>query len=237
VTVTIPHEAVEELAAIGVDAFITTRAAGTFGTNGEEPVKDVMGRWSELVDELRPNAPRLATARQVHGARVITHDSRWEGWLRADAADGHLAPQPGTALAVTIADCVPVFLAHPAGAVALLHAGWRGTAARILAAGVRAMAAAGFAAGDLVAHFGPGICGRCYEVGPDVYAALTGRRVDAPCHVDLREVLADQARALGIRMASTSRWCTRCDNDRFYSHRAGDAGRQIAVICVHLDSP
>jgi len=132
---------------------------------------------------------------------------------------------------------VPVFLAHPRGAVALLHAGWRGTAARILEAGASALERAGFPARELVAHLGPAVCGGCYEVGPDVYARLTGRTANAPAHVDLRALLADQAHAAGIRTVSVSRWCTRCDNDRFYSHRAGDGGRQLAVVCVHLDSP
>jgi copper oxidase (laccase) domain-containing protein len=133
-------------------------------------------------------------------------------------------------MAVTIADCVPVFVAHPGGATAMLHSGWRGTAAGILARGVVTFTAAGLRAGDLLVHLGPAICGRCYEVSPDVYAQLTGRAVDRPSTVDLRELLAAQAAALGVRRVTASAACTRCDNDRFYSHRAGDEGRQLGVI-------
>jgi copper oxidase (laccase) domain-containing protein len=79
-------------------------------------------------------------------------------------------------------------------------------------------------------HLGPSICGRCYEVSPDAYAAVTGRTVNAPTAVDLRAAIADHARGAGVRQISTSGFCTRCDNDRFYSHRAGDAGRQLGVI-------
>jgi len=230
VTLQVAREEIPALAELGVVAFTTTREAGTFGTAGSEPVGMVMGRWWSLVTQLGAFGPRFATARQVHGNRVVSHRPEWEGWLRVDAADGHAAPDPGTALAVTVADCVPVFLAHPAGPIALLHAGWRGTAARILEAGVAALARAGCAPAELVAHLGPAICGRCYEVGPDVHQALTGRAVDAPATVDLRALLADQARALGLTRLTVSPWCTRCDADRFFSHRGGDAGRQLAVM-------
>ena len=222
--------AIDDFAAFGVRAFTTTRAAGSFGTGGDEPVRVVMDRWARLRAELAPGAGRLATASQVHGARVVVHDGEWEGWLRVDRADGHVAPRRGTALAVTIADCVPVLLAHPSGAVAALHSGWRGTEAGIAAEGVRLLVSRGHAARDIRAHLGPAICGRCYEVGADVHARLTGRVVDRPTPVDLRALIADQLRAQGVREIAVSEWCTRCDADRFHSHRAGDAGRQLAVI-------
>lgn len=236
-TLRVAREEIPALADLGVVAFTTTREAGTFGTAGSEPVGEVMGRWGELVADLGTLAPRFATARQVHGRRVVVHEAAWEGWLRVDAADGHVAPRPGTALAVTVADCVPVFLAHPGGAIALLHAGWRGTAGRILEAGVEALGRAGCAPGELAAHLGPAICGRCYEVGPDVYESLTGRTVAVPTTVDLRALLADQARALGLTRVTVSPWCTRCDGARFFSHRAGDAGRQLAVMVRPARSP
>jgi copper oxidase (laccase) domain-containing protein len=67
-------------------------------------------------------------------------------------------------------------------------------------------------------------------VSADVYRQLTGHTVATPTTVDLRALLADRARALGVRHISISPWCTRCHNDRFFSHRAGDSGRQIAVL-------
>ena len=133
-------------------------------------------------------------------------------------------------MAVTVADCVPVFLAHPSGAIALLHSGWRGTVGRILERGIAVLEAHGARASELHLHLGPAICGRCYEVSPDVYGQLTGRRVERPTPVDLRAVLADHGRAAGVRHVSVSPACTRCDNDRFFSHRAGDAGRQLGVM-------
>ena len=226
----VAREVVDDFAAFGIRAFTTTRAAGTYGTNGPEPVCEVMERWYSLIDELRPLAPRFATARQVHGTRVVVHTGDWEGWLRIADADGHAAPERGTAAAVSIADCVPVFIAHPSGATALLHSGWRGTAARILDEGVAVLERRGFAASELRMHLGPSICGKCYEVSPDVYRQLTSKGVSKPTPVDLRALLADRARTLGVRHITISPCCTRCHNERFFSHRAGDTGRQVAVL-------
>jgi len=84
-------------------------------------------------------------------------------------------------------------------------------------------------------HTGPAICGKCYEVSGDVYAQLTGTNPGVPRTVDLRALIADQARARGVVHITTSSSCTRCDNDRFFSHRAGDAGRQLGVMIA--DAP
>lgn len=223
-------ESVPDLSDLGVTAFTTTRTVGTFGMHSEEPVREVMGRWAMLRRELAVFGTRLATAGQVHGSRILVHDGVWRGWLRGDDADGHLAPFRGTAVAVTVADCVPVFIAHPAGAVMALHSGWRGTAARILEQGLAQLASAGFPIVDARIHFGPAICGQCYEVSADVYVQLTGRDPGKPTPVDLRAILTQQARSAGARRVTASTLCTRCDNDRFFSHRAGDTGRQIGVI-------
>jgi YfiH family protein len=133
-------------------------------------------------------------------------------------------------MAVTVADCVPVFLAHPSGAAAALHSGWRGTAARITESAIRQLGTLGLKPADLKLHCGPAICGRCYEVSAEVFTKLTGRDPGRPAKVDLRALIADQARALGVHQISISPLCTKCNNDRFFSHRAGDQGRQLGVI-------
>ena len=87
---------------------------------------------------------------------------------------------------------------------------------------------------ELTLHLGPAICGGCYEVSPDVFERLTSRTVDRPTTVDLRALIADHARLRGVRRISISASCTRCNNDRFYSHRAGDSGRQLGVLIAPL---
>jgi len=226
-SVPVPH-----LEALGLRAFTTTRAAGSYSTAGTAPVSEIMERWRRLQLELAPAARRLATSVQVHGNRVLVHEAGWEGWLRGPEADGHFAPAPGTALAVSIADCVPVFLAHPSGAVALLHSGWRGTAARIVERAIALFHERGLAPRDLHLATGPAICGRCYEVSPHVYEQLTGRATSRHRPVDLRALIVEHAASAGGHKSEVSALCTRCGNDRFYAHRAGDAGRQLAVIAA-----
>jgi YfiH family protein len=226
-------EIVESFAELGVAAFTTGRAAGSFGMQSREPVCDVTARWTALRSLLGGPEGRLAAAYQVHGDRILHHDGVWQGFLRGPEADGHLSARRGTAMAVSVADCVPVFIAHPEGSAAALHSGWRGTAARITEKAIRQLGELGLAPADLRLHCGPAICGACYQVSPDVYGQLTGQSVSAPTTVDLRALIAAHARSAGVKHISISPLCTKCDNDRFFSHRAGDAGRQLGVVLAH----
>ena len=230
------REVVTEFARIGITAFTTTRSHGDFAIADSPPDADNVERWKALQRDLEPRPCGLASAHQVHGTNIAEHRSPWDGWVRLSGVDAHIVTSPVGAAAVTVADCVPVFIAHPSGTVAMVHAGWRGTAAGIVAATISRLGNSDLAAGDLHMHLGPAICGRCYGVGPDVYEQLTGWQTIRNRNVDLRALLAEQAREAGVRSVSASAWCTRCDNDRFFSHRAGDSQRQIAVIVARSDS-
>ena len=232
----VPKEVITDFEPWGIRAFTTTREAGSFGLAGTDPVNEVMGRWSAVQRELAPTVRRLVSVRQVHGTRVVVHTGGWEGWLRNGEADGHITKEKGTALAIGIADCVPVFIAHPSGVVALLHSGWRGTAARITPEAIQALARYGIPPDELAIHLGPAICGRCYEVSVEVREQLTGQPVTRPGHVDLRSLIAEHASELGVQKITVSEYCTRHDNDRFFSHRAGDKGRQIGVIAAQISA-
>jgi YfiH family protein len=239
-----PREHVAELARLGITAFTTTRAHGDFALAEPVPDESSVARWAELQRSLCEPACGLASARQAHGTAIAVHHRPWDGWVRLDGLDAHVVTASSGAAAVTIADCVPVFIAHPSGAVAVVHAGWRGVAGRILPKSLESMQAAfdsrpttraeplgpRLSASDCSIHLGPAICGRCYEVGPDIYEQLTGYQTLRSRNVDLRALLAEQAKEAGVSSVSASAWCTRCDNDRFFSHRAGDSGRQVAVI-------
>jgi copper oxidase (laccase) domain-containing protein len=165
---------------------------------------------------------------------VAWHE-RAEGWLQVEGVDGHGTAAHGVLLTVTVADCIPVYLVDPhRRAVALLHAGWRGTAAGILSRGLALLAErAGTEPDDVVMHAGVGICGPCYEVGSEVVTGV-GLPADGPgpWHVDLRERLAAQGRWLGIGEVTRSSWCSAHDRPRFYSHRAsgGTDGRMVAYL-------
>ena len=222
----------------GVVAGITGRrgSQGDFdlGLWTAEPVGDVMQRWRAFRAAV-PGFPSRVMAHQVHGDRVLWHDAPSDGWLIADGADGHAPSQPGVLLMVTVADCVPVYLVAPERrAIALLHAGWRGTAAGILSRGVELLGErSGAEPGELVMHAGVAISGPCYEVGAEVMAGV-GREAagPGPWHLDIREVLAEQAAALGIGSVSASGHCTSRENREFHSHRAsgGRDGRMVAYL-------
>ena len=196
----------------------------------------VMENWLAFGSLQRPEFWSLAVARQVHGAVIEEHDEATRGWHITDGKDAHLTAAPGLLLTVTVADCIPVYLAHvESRTVALLHAGWRGTAAGVLETGVRAlMRRAACQTSEIVMHCGVGICGECYEVGSEVVLGVTGRRTSGPQRLDLRGVLADRAAQIGIRDVTVSTWCSSHDMDRFFSHRRskGSDGRMLAYLGV-----
>ena len=213
-------------------------ADADFGLFTGAPAGEVMRRWESLSKDT--GCGSLVHARQVHGCSVALHEATPPGLLLAPPCDGHATRRAGTLLAVSVADCVPVFVVAPrARAVMLLHAGWRGVAGGILEAGL-AMLEQDFGthAREAHMHVGPAICGRCYEVGREVHEALGLPRPASPSQpVDLRRVLADRALAAGADPAqlTTSTFCTRCADAPFFSHRGGDAGRQVAVLGITPD--
>lgn len=230
------------------------------GVTGAGPETDfglsTVGSALRLLDRYQALAERLgfralAVPRQVHGSRVVDvsrvapapgvrppEHPRPSGeepvLLLPGRADGVVTGRAGLLLAVTAADCVPVYLSAPDAAVlALLHAGWRGVAAGVLEAGLRSLRRDhDVRPEELYVHFGAAICGACYEVGAEVMEAL-GRPAERG-FLDLRDELAGRALAHGIDASrlTASGWCTRCDADRFHSHRgsAGDAGRMAAYL-------
>ncbi len=217
----------------GVVAGITTRGSAAepfdLGLAGAQGIGRVLDRW-RLLAATFPEFDGVTVARQVHGTRVLWQEP-FRGFAIHENADGHATAHPGLLVAVSAADCVPVYLVDPVRrAIGLLHAGWRGTAAGIVASGVEALVRrAGSAPADLVMHCGVGICGECYHVGAEV-ASACGRPDQA--RVDLRGVLAEQGRAQGIGTITVSSHCSAHMNDRFMSHRGsgGRDGRMVAFL-------
>lgn len=199
---------------------------------GDPPPPGVHDRWRALLGWT--GCASVVHARQVHGAEVLEHEGAPPGLHVPADCDGHATAARGMLLAVSIADCVPVSVVDPERRrVALLHAGWRGAAAGIVERGLADLARGG-ATERLLVHFGPSICGRCYEVGGEVFEALDRPRPAGPALLDLRAVLVERAVAVGVAPGhvSVSERCTRCEPDTFFSHRGGDAGRQVAFLGV-----
>jgi len=170
-----------------VDAIVTTRhggvSAGRYATLnlsfavGDEPanVRENRGR---VAAALGTRLDAFVFASQVHGrhAEVVSAADRGRGTLAAgDAigpADALVTGEPGTVLAILVADCVPIVLYDPAAHVlACVHAGWRGTVAGTAQAALAAMGTLGTRPRDVVAGIGPAIAPGSYQVGEDVAAA------------------------------------------------------------------
>lgn len=187
----------------------------------------------------------LIRVHQVHGREVhLVDDPR----IPQDdvQADAMITAHPDALLSVRVADCVPILLAAgDGGAVAAVHAGWRGVVANMAAAAVEALAKLAATPPDgIVAAVGPCISMDAFEVGPEVAerfrdlfgpAAVDFESYPRP-HVDLRLAVRHQLLRAGLhemRIDMTDR-CTHRDRTEFYSHRrdAGITGRMAAVIGV-----
>lgn len=198
------------------------------------PPRAVLNAWDRL--RRGSGCARVVHAHQVHGSVVRVHEPGPPGLHLADPCDGHVTSAESVLLAVTVADCVPVFVVDPDRcAVALLHAGWRGVMAGIVEQGLATLAERiGSRAADIHVHLGPAICGRCYEVGPEVFEGLGLPAPTRPAPVDLRAVVAHRAVASGVAPSriTVSAHCTRCGDSDLFSHRRGDRARQAGYLGI-----
>jgi YfiH family protein len=201
------------------------------------PVGEVMERW-RMFRAAVPGFTGVVISHQVHGATVLWHDSA-RGMIIEGVADGHATATPGVLLAVTVADCIPVYLVDPVRrAVALVHAGWRGTAAGVLSQGLALLQSHGSNVENVVIHCGIGICGQCYEVGSEVLRACGDRASAGESRgLDLRSVLKKQAGEHSVENVSTSHLCTVHGGPEFWSHRGsgGADGRMVAFLGFPLN--
>ncbi len=192
----------------------------------------------------RPSPPALSFVTQVHGADVVVvgpGDRPLEG-------DGLWTTTPGLAVAVRVADCVPILLWDPeAGAVAAVHAGWRGTAQDIVGHALRVGASLGVDPSRARAAIGPCISRDAFEVGPEVVAGLRSLGLDEGAlrlqtgpqgrpHVDLRSVNRALLRRAGLRDEHIEDvgGCTVSDPGRYESYRRDGArsGRMRGIIAL-----
>jgi YfiH family protein len=198
----------------------------------------VENRW-RLAAAIGFEPEQVVFGRQVHGTRLIEHHTEFRGSYRSVGdrkeprnapieADGHVVRELGLAALVFTADCLPVAVAGPKG-VAMLHAGWRGLASGILAAGAEAVEATS-------AAIGPGIGPCCYEVGEEVLDAFSdlGEGVAEGRMLDLAEVARRQLARAGVERVESAGLCTSCEAELFFSHRrdAGRTGRQGGIAWI-----
>jgi YfiH family protein len=215
----------------GACAAFSTRLGGVsespfdclnLGLLTDDAEENVIENRLRLAAVLGFDPDQIVFVRQVHGIDLIDHPSE----LRE--GDGHVVREPGVAPMVFVADCLPVVLSGPRG-VAMVHAGWRGLAGGILAAGAEAV-------GATSAAIGPGIGPCCYEVGEEVLEPFfsLGEGIASGRMLDLPEVARRQLAEAGVERIESADLCTSCEEALFFSHRRdeGRTGRQGGLAWI-----
>jgi polyphenol oxidase len=180
-------------------------------------------------DAIGADVEKLALNFQVHSACVL----RAAPGMRGEHADGLWTDEPGLPILAMSADCLPIVLARVGKpGVAVLHAGWRGLLAGIVAAGTDALGGE-----KLVAAVGPAIGPCCYEVGDEVAAPFRARFGDDVVRGSRLDLWTSAERALlaaGVERVDRFDRCTFCEPETFFSHRrdAGITGRQGVIAYV-----
>jgi YfiH family protein len=224
----------------GAWALFSTRNGGaSAGPYASLNIGRMTGDRPEDVDE---NRERLAAAtgcprahvlygRQVHGTHVRRAVDPPSETRPVTAEDGQATALPRHPALVFVADCLPLLLAAE-GAVAAIHAGWRGLAGGVVAEGVEALREVG-GTGAVHALIGPGARSCCYEVGDEVHEtfAADDARVGER-NIDLARIARRRLEQAGVQSISDLGLCTMCNPGLFFSHRrdGGTTGRQAGVV-------
>lgn len=220
----------------------------------QDPPENLAANYERLQIAIGAPLATRAWVRQVHQRRVELLETEAPGeyaeTLEAEirdrfsgqiAADGIVTAEKNVLLTIRVADCFALLLASRDGrVVGAAHAGWRGVLGNIVAQTLRVMHEAGARPDEVVAALGPGICARCFEVGPEVaeefeksgYGAMVDHNHGPKPHIDLQTVLVAQLQAAGVAGVDAASLCTVENPGEFYSHRrdGGATGRLAAVI-------
>jgi YfiH family protein len=194
-------------------------------------------------------AGRLVRVRQVHGREVFVAGP--EASAARPPADAVVTTDPAAAVAVAVADCVPILIADRGGrAVAAVHAGWRGTAANVVAATLDVLSRLGVTPPDVMAAIGPCIGPCCYQVDRPVREAFPSTATSAAWftpdgvdhwRLDLRAANADLLRLAGVPAGAVHvmPFCTADHPVECCSYRRDGtgAGRMTAAIAVGARPP
>jgi YfiH family protein len=196
---------------------------------------DAAARLMRIVRERFGIEAALATCTQVHGKNVV-HAQAGE----CDSCDGLWSSDPGTALGIKVADCLPITIADMSrGVIANVHSGWRGAVQKIAAEAIDAI---GGVSATAQAWLGPSIRLCCFEVGEEVVDQFRDSYADAESfvdrgglkpHIDLPRLTAALLVERGIAPENIhdSGLCTRCERSIFHSYRreSGRGGRNLAI--------
>ena len=212
----------------------STMSLGTMGLTQAPDPDAVMASRRQFARALGIEAEPLTVAGAVHGAGVARVDEHRDVIRGVDAL---VTDRRGIALFATYADCYPIVLWDPEHrCVGLVHAGWRGTIARVGPAALKAMQDEyGSDPAHIKAGIGPGICGRCYEVGEEVAGQFDRELV---CEgeggrflLDLAAANRSQLEDEGVSEVHVTGLCTK-ETDYLPSHRRSPDGTRFGAIAA-----
>jgi len=244
----------ELFSSIGVRAFFTDRRGGVshppydtlnFGQDIGDEQHAISTNIERLIQQAGLNSPPHQ-AKQVHGKEhLVCHG---EGFVHSDEADILITSESNTPVAVRTADCLPVLLADPiAKVIAAVHAGWRGTAQRVVVKAIELMQKKGATLDNIHATLGPSIGACCFEIGIEACNQLVASTEHASLaivqrekiHADLSAINIMQLKETGIldEQIESKHSCTQCHPELFYSYRRdqGQTGRHLAVVALGDD--
>ena len=235
-----PHPAHRDVIEAGaLTAFGFQAIMSPSGVNARERAE--FRAWAE--ESIPGVGSRLRSVDQVHGASVVGAESLRDG--HRVEADGVITHSPQDAAVVMAADCAPVWIADPAsGVIALVHAGWRGVAAGVIEAGVRALVAGSTKPQHLIVAVGPHLQACCFEIGPELAVQfpaqtrpastlLVERKRPDSVALDLASAIDERLSSQGVLNIHISHACTRCRSDILHSYRRnGKGGPLMGAIGV-----
>lgn len=216
------------------NAFFTTREI-CICDKGENDNSEVKNNIKIIKNYLGKN---LVSPTQTHSANI---DTAIENKFDYPDTDGLILTNKSQAIFLNFADCTPIILYDKRQNIgAISHAGWRGTAQKIAPKTVEKMIKDFKSTPkDIVAIIGPAICGKCYEVGEEVYNKIMNNPHPNPLpkgegnlNIDLKEINKIQLAEIGVEKVDVCPYCTCCNNDLFFSYRKenGTTLRHSAVL-------
>ena len=210
---------------------------------------DTRGSWNyrkEFLSSLGIDYQDLICAKQIHGKHVeyVNQFNKGCGALDYESSisdtDGFMTDKKGVPIAILTADCLSIFIYDPGRpAIALLHAGWRGTEQNISGEGIRAMQEKfGSEPEDLLIGFGPSLRSCCFEVQKDFKSNFTFGLVERDGRTFMDIALVNQkqliSHGVGAENIFDPKLCTFSRNEDFFSFRKEGkaAGRMISVMML-----
>ena len=226
----------------------TSFSSLNMGFHVEDDEKNVVKNRHVLAEIIDCPVSTWVGAEQTHRSNIVkvTKSDQGLGAFNYHTAsrdtDGFYTNESNILLTLCFADCVPIYFYAPSyGYIGVVHAGWKGTVAKIAAEMIKKWQSEGIHPKDIYVVIGPSICGDCYVVDDriiDRVNEIVGDEKpyrlisEGQYQLDLKQLNKMIIQATGVKSIDVSSLCTSCQKDEFFSHRrdCGKTGRLMSFI-------